>query len=261
MCKDILNAYTDFETLQRQNKITLNVKTPNVWKVTLLLHILLDERKTPKSLVVPEGKSTSKLITSLEIDKLIRCEFASRYSQEKDRNFQKVSHCPTSDVFNARLGNFYQIYQNWGIKKDDASRITALLGELGNNVFDHNLGMWPTGNIGCIIFGKNDPKQKMLEIVVMDFGVGFKKSLSSVFPKIKDDLAAIEKGLQGISGRVGETRGNGLKLIQKWTLNNFSGNLVIHSGAGLAIVSKKRMVKRKVPKITGTIVKLMLFYN
>lgn len=41
--------------------------------------------------------------------------------------------------------------KNFGLNVDDEARATALVGELGNNVFDHNDGQWPTDVRGAII--------------------------------------------------------------------------------------------------------------
>ncbi|PJC38726.1 hypothetical protein CO044_03430, partial [Candidatus Peregrinibacteria bacterium CG_4_9_14_0_2_um_filter_38_9] len=115
--------------------------------------------------------------------------------------------------------------------------------------------------VGAIIAGQNYPAYKRIEITIGDPGVGFYESLTKAFPEIKNDMEAIKKGLEGNTGRVGESRGNGLKLIQKLTINNFSGQVMIHSGDGLAIVSKKGIQLSRVHKILGTIAQFVINYN
>src|SRR5436305_863822 len=43
------------------------------------------------------------------------------------------------------------------------------------------------------------------------------QDVARTFPNINSDIEAIKLGLAGNTGRVGEIRGNGLKLIQQWT--------------------------------------------
>ena len=65
-------------------------------------------------------------------------------------------------------------------------RATVLVGELGNNVFDHNEGLWPTDIRGAIIIGQNYPQLKKIEVVIADPGVGFKRSLQLRDPNLTD---------------------------------------------------------------------------
>jgi len=67
--------------------------------------------------------------------------------------------------------------------------------------------------------------------------------------------------LSGKTGRVDEKRGNGLKFIQNWTLNKFSGSILIHSGSGQVYVDEKGTENKIAPKITGTIIQIMLNYT
>jgi hypothetical protein len=153
------------------------------------------------------------------------------------------------------------MFKSFGLNENDAQRATALVGELGNNVFDHNLGNWPTKVSGCIITAQRYPNTKSIEIAVGDPGVGFYGSLKAAFPNVRNDIEAIKLGLAGNTGRIGEIRGNGLKLIQQWTLQNFSGKVMIHSGNGLVIVAKAGMKEYSVNKILGTIAQFMINYS
>ena len=153
------------------------------------------------------------------------------------------------------------MFKTFGLNLDDVHRATSLIGELGNNVFDHNLGNWPIDIRGCFIVGQNYQKEKKLEMVVGDPGVGFLGSLKNAFPELHHDVEAIVKGLEGNTGREGEKRGNGLKLIQDWVINNFSGYLTIHSKSGLVVVDRTGREKKEVFEILGTIVQFVIYYN
>ena len=161
---------------------------------------------------------------------------------------------------NARLNNFIRMYENFGLDEDQARLVVALIGELGNNVFDHNSGNWPTDIAGCFITAQNYPKKKCLELVIGDPGIGFLGSLKSNYPDLEEDISAIRLGLSGKTGRINERRGNGLKFIQKWTLDRFDGSMLIHSGNGLVTVDKCGINDRIASKISGTIIQIMLNY-
>jgi hypothetical protein len=115
--------------------------------------------------------------------------------------------------------------------------------------------------VGCIIAAQHYPRLRKIEISVGDPGVGFYRSLKVAFPKIQNDLEAIKLGLAGNTGRIGEVRGNGLKLIQRWTIQNFCGKVMIHSGEGLVIVAKEGMKEYTVNKILGTLAQFVINYN
>lgn len=181
--------------------------------------------------------------------------------ERENLNIHELSHCNYRDEFDGRLPRFMQIFQNFGLDINNAAQATTLIGELGNNTFDHNLGSWPTDISGNIIIAQNYPKLKKIQIVVGDPGVGFLGSMQPAYPELTNDLEAIKKGLSGFTGRIGEKRGNGLKLIQQWTINDFYGIVSIQSGAGLIDVNADGMEKREVQNTLGTIAQLMIRYK
>lgn len=181
---------------------------------------------------------------------------------EKDNlNIQEIIHSRYRDEFSARLERFVSIFKNFGLEENDARLITAIVGELGNNVFDHNALNWPTDISGCFIAAQNYPLKKILEFTIGDTGMGFLGSLKARFPDLNNDIDAISCGLAGNTGRINEIRGNGLKFIQGWTIDNFSGNINIHSGNGLVKIDENGIKSEETFKIIGTIVQIMLYYK
>ena len=241
------------------------------WPLVMLLLKFIEHLPSQSlSLVLPKDAGTKAYLKRIHLDKMfekIGCEkehdlFSKISMSDKDNlNIQPLILCKYRDEFNAKLEYFLKMFRNFGLSEADSQRATAVIGELGNNVFDHNLGNWPTPIVGAIIAGQNYPAYKKIEITIGDPGVGFYESLTKAFPDINSDTDAIKKGLEGNTGRVGEQRGNGLKLIQEWTINNFSGQVMIHSGDGLAIVAKDGIQLRKVHKILGTIAQFVIHYN
>ncbi len=106
-----------------------------------------------------------------------------------------------------------QLLQKETISEDVAYIISAMIGELGNNSFDHNMGNWP--NERGIVFGYNFDKENM-QIVIADNGQGILKTLKGVRPNLKNDKQALKVAFTEIvSGRAPEARGNGLKFVRQ----------------------------------------------
>lgn len=183
-------------------------------------------------------------------------------TEKENLNIHEILHCEFRDAFEGRLSsNIRMMLRNFGLGSDDEYRATALIGELGNNVFDHNDGLWPTAIRGAIILAQHNPLSKRIEIVVADPGIGFKGSLKMADRFIKDDIEAIKLGLSGVTGRVGEPRGNGLRVVQNWTINKFDGILRIHSGNGLVVVEKNGQSAQVVFPILGTLASFVIQYK
>lgn len=143
---------------------------------------------------------------------------AKKHVEESSQNKNTDFFCISRDIFQARLDSF--------ILKSQKYIESALIGEIGNNTFDHN---WK--------FAENQMRGAYLNlnfhdkyVVLADYGRGIKESLSSVI-KLTSDLEAVETGFtKQISGRLPEQRGNGLKFVaetmkeKKWQFYFQTGN-------------------------------------
>jgi hypothetical protein len=93
----------------------------------------------------------------------------------------------------------------------------AIIGEIGNNTFDHNFvfeNEYPRG-----VYGNFSYCNKYT--VLADFGRGIKQSLLDVLPSLKSDVEAVETAFtKRISGRSPEQRGNGLKFVSETIQQN-----------------------------------------
>lgn len=269
---DFKNFYKNINSLIKGSTIDLSeVEFAHPWSMVMICLLLIERISDPnKKLILPNKPEPKTYLKRMHFDKIL---FELGYNEARDiltrvdvpernnTNIHEIMHCLYRDEFNARLGRFISMFKTFGLNESDAQRATALVGELGNNVFDHNLGNWPTNISGCIIAAQHYPSIRTIEIAVGDPGVGFYGSLKAAFPEIKNDIEAIKLGLDGNTGRVGEKRGNGLKLIQQWTLQNFAGKVMIHSGNGLVIVDNTGMKEYTVNRILGTIAQFMINYT
>jgi anti-sigma regulatory factor (Ser/Thr protein kinase) len=106
------------------------------------------------------------------------------------------------------------------------------LSEVCQNILEHSE---TTGFVGIQKYFFQKVGKNVVEIAVMDTGIGFKKSLSKRF-SFRDDLTAIEKALlQGASRYTDEGRGHGLAALRRF-VNEWNGKLSIRSGTAKASI-------------------------
>ena len=154
------------------------------------------------------------------------------------KNFlSEQEFCSNRDVFQARLD---KVRQELEIKPaftaDYIYPLIAVIGEIGNNAFDHNLGKWR--DIAGIFFSV-DFKNK--SIVLADRGQGIFSSIKNVRPNVADDIEAIKIAFtQTISGRFPEKRGNGLKFVTKVAIDLGLG-IMLYSGNAVTKIENKKI--------------------
>jgi hypothetical protein len=126
----------------------------------------------------------------------------------------------TRDVFTARLQSF--------VLETEKYLEAAIIGEIGNNTFDHNFGfnsIYPRGVYYNAAYMKK-------YTVLADYGKGVRQSLLFVLPSIASDVEAVEIAFtRRISGRSPEQRGNGLKFVSEAIQQN-NWHLCFQSGFG-----------------------------
>lgn len=126
-----------------------------------------------------------------------------------------VFYNETRDQSNARISKWIRYFQSIGIKESDSILLGAILGELSNNSFDHNLGQWDKLP-GCIVGFQFEKNKNVLRIAIADRGQGIISSLQSSVEKTFSAQEILVKAFnERISGRAPERRGNGLKFVLK----------------------------------------------
>ncbi|PIR87825.1 MAG: hypothetical protein COU10_02460 [Candidatus Harrisonbacteria bacterium CG10_big_fil_rev_8_21_14_0_10_45_28] len=135
-------------------------------------------------------------------------------------------------IFGLKLKDVEDVLENTRELATPPALIGAIIGEVGNNAFDHNLGNWPDEHGVCFCL---DPAER--RVIIADRGQGVLKTLRQVRPGIRDDAQALQIAFTEIlSGRAPEDRGNGLKfvrgIIAKYplTLSFQSGSAVVSLG-------------------------------
>ena len=144
--------------------------------------------------------------------------------------------CATRDVFQARLDSLLRQLLRDGWVADDAALLVAVLGEVGNNSFDHNLGQWPDVP-GCWLGREPDPASEPhpSRFWVLDRGVGILATLRRADPALTTPQQAVDASFTRVlSGRTPERRGNGLKFVRSVVNGNAQRGLLCQSGGGRA---------------------------
>jgi hypothetical protein len=141
---------------------------------------------------------------------------AWRWVSEKSEKVDTTSenYCKTRDVFLARLDKMASdLLEIEGIGENKAYIVTAVVGEIGNNSFDHNLGNWR--DVPGVFFGYEYTNSE-LSVALVDRGQGILATLKKVRPELANDKDALEVAFtEVISGRAPEVRGNGLKFVRE----------------------------------------------
>lgn len=136
----------------------------------------------------------------------------------------------TRDIFEARAQKIFHSLLNNGFSESDSSLIYSLIGEIGNNCFDHNLGFW-SDQPGCYLHFEFDSKG--IVVALADRGRGMFASLKRVLPDLNSHQEGIETAFQRVvSGRSPEQRGNGLKFVRQIINGNSARGLIARSGTG-----------------------------
>lgn len=157
--------------------------------------------------------------------------------------------CQTQDVFRARtdrlLNNLKRIIKDENL----IFLLVAIIGEIGNNSFDHNLGQW-TGVPGVLFIV--DEAERL--IILADRGQGVFATLKRVRPNLINDQEALKTAFtETISGRAPENRGNGLKFVKKVIIEN-NLSLEFHSGQAVANINQAGLtIKKSDNLIHGTL--------
>ena len=153
---------------------------------------------------------------------------------------ESTFYCPTSSEFKGRLSKLQSALEKLQDLKEYYPLIVAVVGEIGNNSFDHNLGNWP--DISGIFFSYDINKR---QIALADRGQGILRTLKRVKPDVRNDEEALHIAFtEVISGRSPEARGNGLKFVLEVVLNKDIEIDFYSGGAKVSINNDTNKVKR-----------------
>lgn len=148
----------------------------------------------------------------------------------------------TRDIFQARLEQMtHALLRQGGVPTEQVYLVAALVGEIGNNSFDHNLGKWK--DVPGIFFGYEFSSDSHLTIALADRGQGILTTLKKVKPSLTTDQAALETAFkEKLSGRAPENRGNGLKFVRK-SIQDQHMHLTFYSGSAQAELNEQMLIK------------------
>ena len=157
-------------------------------------------------------------------------------------------YCQTRDVFQARLEKMKILLSKNKKLSESRFLLSAIVGEIGNNSFDHNLGNWP--DIMGIFFGYEIVDDECI-IALVDRGLGVLKTLQRVEPELNSHKDALNTAFtKTISSRYPERRGNGLKFVKN-SIESKKFNLIFKSGNAEIEINKIFKVEDAAEKING----------
>lgn len=146
-------------------------------------------------------------------------------SKNKDKDF----FCSSRDVFQARIDS-YALQEGRYLE-------SAIIGEIGNNTFDHNWD-FAEGHARGTYLNLYEYKNT---VILADFGRGIRNSLEKVC-NTKDDTDAVKIAFtEQISGRAPEQRGNGLKFVLE-NVKKKNWSLYFQSGTGCCIITNENVI-------------------
>lgn len=145
-------------------------------------------------------------------------------------------YCPDISVFQARLTRLQNELSKIKRLSKTFPLISAIIGEIGNNSFDHNLGNWP--DTPGIFFIWDLDKGK---IILADRGQGILVTLKKVRPELNNHQDALRTAFtEIISGRAPEHRGNGLKFVRDVVSTN-KISLLFQTGDACLTIQKNNL--------------------
>lgn len=157
-------------------------------------------------------------------------------------------HCETRDVFEGRLIRMASTMARKKELEAISSIAFGIVGELGNNAFDHNIGKWRDEPGVYYVY---DLENRFA--VIADRGQGVLASLKRIRATLKNESEAVELAFrERISGRAPESRGNGLKFVEKNVLDK-KFQLYFSSGDAVYVIPNHSTKKLKNLMLKGVI--------
>jgi DNA-binding transcriptional MerR regulator len=192
--------------------------------------------KKGKLTAIRVGEKATRYYKQSDLDFLLDkpFELAKRWAMsDKPNEPDDQYYCKTRDMFQAKLEKLQLELKNM-LSENMAAIITAAVGEIGNNSYDHNLGNWK--DVMGVFFGYSLAEKT---IVLADRGQGVLTTLKRVDPDLSSHKDALFTAFtKTISGRYPENRGNGLKFVKlvvvenKLSLTFQTGNAKLELGRG-----------------------------
>lgn len=172
-----------------------------------------------------------------------------------DDFLSEQEHCPTRDIFQARLDKVRLTFESDPKNNlDIIYPLVAIVGEIGNNSFDHNIGNWR--DVMGIYFQVNFGDKI---IVIADRGQGILSSIQKVKPESKTDIEALKVAFtETISGRFPEKRGNGLKFVTK-VAQDLNLDVELNSGNAKAAIQNKELSFENSEDITNGVLAIIKY--
>lgn len=139
---DLHNFYKYTGQIIKGSTIDLSsAKLIHPWSIVTFCLLLIERiNETDKKLILPKDSDAKYYLKIMHLEtiltKLGYLEEARKLNEidirvEDSLNIQELQHSLYRDEFNARLGGFISMFQNFGLDQNEAQAATAVVGELG----------------------------------------------------------------------------------------------------------------------------------
>lgn len=173
---------------------------------------------------------------------------------DSGEDFLREFYFPYSDFFRIGSEKIREVFVEDGFSDQESIYYETIIGEIGNNSFDHNLGKWTIPGVLMIYNGR--------EIVLADKGVGVLNTLKEIIPGLDNYKDALRVAFTEIvSGRSPESRGNGLKYVRSIIENGkIKAELQFFSGDYVVVIKPRRemLIKKGKKFFNGCIAKIKI---
>ena len=161
--------------------------------------------------------------------------FTDEEIKEAIGNIEKASKENNDDLF-SKTRDIFQARVDTYVSRTNKYLESAVIGELGNNTFDHNLD-YDRSHLRGAFFSYDEEGNS---VILADFGEGVRKTISRV-KDVADDLEALKLAFtEHISSRSLENRGNGLKFVSESIIAQ-NWELYFQSGSAICVIDKNGM--------------------
>jgi len=187
------------------------------------------------------GENNYRYYKKEDIDEYIKNNIKDIFKMARSWVLNKEGAEPQSDfyckdvyVFKARSDRLEKELSETEATQKIYASVGSVVGEIGNNSFDHNLGNWP--DIRGIFFAYDLTKKI---VVLADRGQGILATLKKVKPELNNHSDALKTAFtEIISGRAPEARGNGLKFVKRM-VTTYNLKLFFQTGDATLDIDKK----------------------
>jgi len=216
----------------------------------LLVSLTAELRSQNKevSFEIDTGCNCSKIIYASRINffRLIGYDYTERYRRNQSFNLVEISHLSNdSYALDSRIMDIISTSCRFPEYQD--GDFFTIINELTCNVKLHS-----NCASGGYVYCQKYPERNKIELVIVDSGIGIKRSLGTRFADLSNREAILKSIERGVTN--GNGRGYGLYYLSSWIVEN-KGNFQIISGDNYIVGNSNGIVSGENKYWNGVVIK------